>query len=437
MEGATFSVTALGSYGVDFFTPVINPPNVAILGVGRIRDTAVWDGEDDDPTAASARPDVESHLSTIARSTGPRGASSSTPSRASSNSRSGWSRRGQGTNQSVSIEFERGVFAVTATEGCSPDRPGSPTRSCSTTTRGRCPRCCVCSRLPDRRNLDDIPIERYISREWHEREEGATLEAGCGSSHVGRAHPEPGDYYVTRSRNMSFIVVRTATREIKAYPNGVSASWTPTQGVRRPLQRDPLPVPRLRVGARRQLADVPAAWDFPQIEERHDDFDLPELKVATWAGFLSSSIRSGRGAALRLSRRLPEHFASWDLEDRYVEAHVVKIINANWKIAQERSARRTTSTVRTLRSSRISATPTARSTCGTPSAGWSRPGASSPLLDWEPTKDEMLRAMLDVRLDQQLPDGLPERRTVGPDHRGRGRPRSLAVCRRRRGGQLE
>ncbi|MEM9040983.1 MAG: dihydrolipoamide acetyltransferase family protein, partial [Actinomycetota bacterium] len=39
--GGTFSVTALGMYGVDAFTPVINPPNAAILGVGRIRDELV------------------------------------------------------------------------------------------------------------------------------------------------------------------------------------------------------------------------------------------------------------------------------------------------------------------------------------------------------------------------------------------------------------
>lgn len=37
LEGGTMSVTALGMYGVDSFTPVINPPNTAILGVGRIR----------------------------------------------------------------------------------------------------------------------------------------------------------------------------------------------------------------------------------------------------------------------------------------------------------------------------------------------------------------------------------------------------------------
>lgn len=38
VEGGTFSVTALGMHGVDAFTPVINPPNTAILGVGRLRD---------------------------------------------------------------------------------------------------------------------------------------------------------------------------------------------------------------------------------------------------------------------------------------------------------------------------------------------------------------------------------------------------------------
>jgi pyruvate/2-oxoglutarate dehydrogenase complex dihydrolipoamide acyltransferase (E2) component len=42
LEGATFTVTSLGGYGVDFFTPVINPGNVGILGVGRLRDGVEW-----------------------------------------------------------------------------------------------------------------------------------------------------------------------------------------------------------------------------------------------------------------------------------------------------------------------------------------------------------------------------------------------------------
>lgn len=45
MAGGTFSVTSLGPAGVDFFTPIVNPPNVAILGVGRIHDGTEWGGD--------------------------------------------------------------------------------------------------------------------------------------------------------------------------------------------------------------------------------------------------------------------------------------------------------------------------------------------------------------------------------------------------------
>jgi len=36
VSGGTFTITNLGMYGVDVFTPIINPPETAILGVGRI-----------------------------------------------------------------------------------------------------------------------------------------------------------------------------------------------------------------------------------------------------------------------------------------------------------------------------------------------------------------------------------------------------------------
>jgi len=45
LEGGTFSVSSLGMFGVDGFTPVINPPNAAILGVGRIREDTAWDDQ--------------------------------------------------------------------------------------------------------------------------------------------------------------------------------------------------------------------------------------------------------------------------------------------------------------------------------------------------------------------------------------------------------
>ncbi len=46
MQGGTFTITNLGMYGIDAFTPIINLPQAAILGIGRIVcKPAVHDGE--------------------------------------------------------------------------------------------------------------------------------------------------------------------------------------------------------------------------------------------------------------------------------------------------------------------------------------------------------------------------------------------------------
>lgn len=44
VTGSTFSIINLGMYGVDFFGPIINPPEVAILGVGRVVEKPVMIG---------------------------------------------------------------------------------------------------------------------------------------------------------------------------------------------------------------------------------------------------------------------------------------------------------------------------------------------------------------------------------------------------------
>ena len=41
LQGSTFTITNLGHAGIDAFTPIINPPEVAILGAGRITDELV------------------------------------------------------------------------------------------------------------------------------------------------------------------------------------------------------------------------------------------------------------------------------------------------------------------------------------------------------------------------------------------------------------
>ena len=41
----TFTVTSLGMYDIDMFTPIINPPQAAILGVGRLVDRPAFVGD--------------------------------------------------------------------------------------------------------------------------------------------------------------------------------------------------------------------------------------------------------------------------------------------------------------------------------------------------------------------------------------------------------
>jgi pyruvate dehydrogenase E2 component (dihydrolipoamide acetyltransferase) len=46
LSGGTFTVTNLGAFGIESFTPVLNVPQVAILGVGAIRAEPVQDGDE-------------------------------------------------------------------------------------------------------------------------------------------------------------------------------------------------------------------------------------------------------------------------------------------------------------------------------------------------------------------------------------------------------
>ena len=44
VAGGTFTISNLGMYPVDHFTAIINPPQVAILAVGRMQLQPWWDG---------------------------------------------------------------------------------------------------------------------------------------------------------------------------------------------------------------------------------------------------------------------------------------------------------------------------------------------------------------------------------------------------------
>lgn len=46
MGGASMTISNLGAIGGTAFSPIVNPPEVAILGISQVRTQPVWDGED-------------------------------------------------------------------------------------------------------------------------------------------------------------------------------------------------------------------------------------------------------------------------------------------------------------------------------------------------------------------------------------------------------
>ena len=49
MQGGCISISSLGGIGGTAFTPIVNAPEVAILGLSRSRIKPVWDGEQFQP----------------------------------------------------------------------------------------------------------------------------------------------------------------------------------------------------------------------------------------------------------------------------------------------------------------------------------------------------------------------------------------------------
>ena len=45
MHGTTFTISNLGSFGIEYFTPVLNTPETGILGVGAIEHVPVFKGK--------------------------------------------------------------------------------------------------------------------------------------------------------------------------------------------------------------------------------------------------------------------------------------------------------------------------------------------------------------------------------------------------------
>lgn len=274
---------------------------------------------------------------------------------------------------------------------------------------------------------EDISTERYTSREWHEKEVAnlwsRVWQYACREDEI----PEVGDYYIYEIVRSSYLVMRTAPDEIKAYPNACLHRGRMLKEYAGQCSEIRCPFHGFAWTLEGDLKDVPGDWDFPHVEA--ESFHLPEIAVGTWAGFVMINPDPDAEPLEEFLGEIIEQFEVWDLGNRYKQAHVAKIIDCNWKIAQEAFSE----------AYHVNAThPQIMPYLGDTNSQvdvWdnfsrviSPGGTPSPLLEWDPTQEEMMRSMMDIRHDQDLPMEISDEqsmRTMGAEG-SRARWRELA-----------
>ena len=272
---------------------------------------------------------------------------------------------------------------------------------------------------------DDVDVAHYISREWHELEAERlwprSWQFACRESDI----PEVGDHIVYDIVRASYVVVRTAPDEIKAYPNACLHRGRRLKDHGGRCGEIRCPFHGFAWNLDGTLQDVPARWDFDHVTD--GEFSLPECMVGTWAGFVMINPDRGAESLESFLGGIVDQFAVWDLGDRYTQAHVAKVIHANWKVAQEAFCEAyhvgaTHPQILPYLGDTNSQVDIWDNFARVITAG----GSPSPRLDWTPTQDEMMRAMTDTRHDEPspLPVGEDESmRAVGAEaSRDRWRP---------------
>ena len=180
--------------------------------------------------------------------------------------------------------------------------------------------------------VNSVPVTRYTSREFHDLEMRKlwpkVWQMACREEEI----PEVGDHLVYEIGRYSIIVVRTQDG-IRAHHNvcrhrgrrlcdrgGHAASFIcPFHGFSWHLDGS--------------LRGITSEWDFPQIDR--GNFTLTPVRCDTWGGWVFVNMDLEAEPLTDFLGDLPEHFAVWKPEERYIEAHVAKVMSCNWKLCQE------------------------------------------------------------------------------------------------------
>ncbi len=262
--------------------------------------------------------------------------------------------------------------------------------------------------------FSDIPKDRYLSREWHEKEKtclwSRVWQFACREEQL----PEVGSYIVYEIADQSYLVTRVSEDEIKAYPNVCLHRGRLLKTYDGRCSEFRCPFHGFAWHLDGGLKHIPAEWDFPHLETRSEDMALPEVNVGTWAGFVFIN-PDPEAESLHdfLGEEIMRHFERWDMENRYIQAHVSKIVNCNWKIANEAFSEGFHVNATHPQGMTYTGDPQSQvDIWGNTARNISPKGIPCPLLPFVPTEEQMLRDALDVREGEPLPIPFEEGETM-------------------------
>ncbi len=271
----------------------------------------------------------------------------------------------------------------------------------------------------------DVPVERYTSAEFHQIEVEQlwtkVWQMACREEDL----PEPGDHLSYDIVGRSILVVRQESGDLKAFHNVCPHRGRKLAEIRGRNSELRCAFHGFAWELDGCLKQVPCQWDFPRLVP--DEWGLPEVCVGTWGGFVFVNMDPECEPLADFLGDLDAHFARWPLEERYKEAHVAKVMDCNWKVAQEAfmEAFHVVATHPQLLPSlgdAISQYDVFGNFCRaiTPN------GVPSPHVTWEPSQQDIFDAMSDRNLDEEpravVPTGETARHLAAESARSSLRP---------------
>ncbi len=259
-----------------------------------------------------------------------------------------------------------------------------------------------------------IAPARYFDAAFHRAEVdhvwARTWQMACREEQIA----EVGDSVLYEVADTSLVVVRTGADRIRAFHNSCLHRGTALRTRSGKVQRFRCPYHGWTWDTDGHLVEMPSSWDFPDVDAA--DLCLPEAQVGTWGGFVFVNVDLDAPPLVEHLAELTEHFADWPLEERYLSAHVVKVVPCNWKVALEAFIEAYHNVAVHPQLLPTAADSLTEYDVYSPhvSRMVTAVGVSSEHLDPSPDDLAIVRAMLgDKQADVEFPEGADARRVIG------------------------